>query len=64
MRRLRLIDRARKGREAVRKERTVAMDELKKEVASWECGQSRLDILGGWRDWGAGGFQPQETRVT
>jgi hypothetical protein len=35
MYRLYVIDKVRKGREAVREGRTVAMDELKREVESW-----------------------------
>jgi len=35
MYRLYVIDKVRKGREAVREGRTVAMEELKREVESW-----------------------------
>ncbi len=35
MYRLYVIDKVRKGREAVREGRTLAMDELKREVESW-----------------------------
>ena len=35
MYRLYVIDKVRKGRDAVREGRTVAMDELKREVESW-----------------------------